>query len=216
MEGGSSILRWSKRILHTGGLQVAVQGIGFLSGLLVIRRLTTEEYSFYTIANSVLGMMSVLTDGGIGLAVMAQGGRVWQDDERLGGILAAGLRLRRQFAGASLLVAIPIMGVLLRRQGASWPVVGLLMGAVLLLFSATLTNQLLEIIPRLRQQISRLQRIQIASATLRLCLLGLAVLVVPRAWGAVLAASLAIVWANLRMRRWISETMSYHGRGDQR
>ena len=61
-----------------------IHGIGMLSGIIVIRLLTTEEYAFYTLANTMLGVMTVLTDSGIGAGVTAEGGKVWKSPEKMG------------------------------------------------------------------------------------------------------------------------------------
>src|SRR5436853_1163 len=113
-------IEWGKHISITGSAQIVVQAIGFISGILVIRLLQTNEYALYTLANTMLGTMIILADGGISAGVMAQGGKVWQDREKLGVVLATGLNLRKKFATASLLIATPILLFLLQRHGASW------------------------------------------------------------------------------------------------
>lgn len=72
---------WAKLIAITGSAQVMVQAIGFISGILVIRLLPTHEYALYTLANTMLGTMTLLADGGIATGVMSQGGKVWQDKQ---------------------------------------------------------------------------------------------------------------------------------------
>ena len=75
---------WFKLISITGGAQLIVQAIGLVSGIIVIRLLSTSEYGLYTLANTMLGTMIILADGGISAGVMAQGGKVWQDKNQLG------------------------------------------------------------------------------------------------------------------------------------
>src|SRR4051794_12896030 len=92
----SRIFGWGKLITITGGAQAIVQGTGMLSGILIIRLLSTHQYAWYTLANTMLGTMTILSDAGISTGVMAQGGKVWQDKEKLGAVLATGLDLRRK------------------------------------------------------------------------------------------------------------------------
>jgi hypothetical protein len=79
-----TVVSWGKLISITGSVQLILQALGFASGILIIRLLPVQEYAFYTLANTMLGTMTVLSDGGISAGVMAQGGRVWKDKEKLG------------------------------------------------------------------------------------------------------------------------------------
>ncbi|WP_304199590.1 hypothetical protein [Flavobacterium alvei] len=108
-----TILNWGKLISITGGAQVIVQAVGFVCGILIIRLLSVEEYAFYTLANTMLGAMTVLSDGGISTGVMAEGGKVWQDKEKLGRVLVTGLEMRKKFGVISLMVSLPILLYLL-------------------------------------------------------------------------------------------------------
>ncbi len=67
---------WGKLISVTGSAQVLIQALGFISGIIIIRLLPTEEYAFYTLANTMLGTMNILSDAGVSTGVMAQGGKV--------------------------------------------------------------------------------------------------------------------------------------------
>src|SRR5216684_345709 len=76
----------------------AVQTLGFAAGILIVRGLPKREYAFYTIGNTMLATILLLADSGISSALTAIGGRVWQDDHRLGRLLTTTLQLRRQLA----------------------------------------------------------------------------------------------------------------------
>jgi hypothetical protein len=43
-------LEWGRLLTITGGAQAIVQGLGLVSGILVIQRLPTQEYALYTLA----------------------------------------------------------------------------------------------------------------------------------------------------------------------
>src|SRR5438046_10050730 len=63
-------------------VQVIVQMIGFLSGILLIRVLDQREYAFFTIANTMQGTLNLLADIGISIGLVSIGGRVFQDRRR--------------------------------------------------------------------------------------------------------------------------------------
>lgn len=194
------VFGWVKLLTLTGSAQLVVQALGLLSGVLVIRLLSTQEYALYTLANTMLGTMIVLADGGVSGGVMAQGGRIWQDREKLGAVLVTGLDLRRKFAVGSLAVAAPALLLLLRYHGASWPMSILISLALVPAFLTALSGTLLAIVPKLRQDLLPLQKIEVGAAGARLVLLGLSLFAFPVAYIAVLAAGLPQIWANWRLR----------------
>jgi O-antigen/teichoic acid export membrane protein len=196
-----TIVSWGKLISITGSAQIIVQAVGFASGILIIRLLPVQEYAFYTLANTMLGAMTVLADGGITTGVMAQGGKVWQDKEKVGIILATGLDLRKKFAIGSLLVSVPILFYFLLHNGASWLTSILIVLALIPAFYAALSDSLLEVIPKLNQTILPLQRNQVEVGIGRLLLSGLAMLVFPWAFVAVLAAGIPRIWGNFGLRK---------------
>lgn len=197
----AKFLEWGRLVSITGSAQMLVQLIGFACGIIVIRLLPAEEYAFYTIANTMLGTMTILADGGIASGVMAQGGKVWQDREKLGAVLATGIDLRKKFAIGSLLVAVPIMMYLLIYHNASWLMASLIVLSLIPAFLTALSGTLLEIAPKLHQDIPPLQKIQVGVNGGRLVMLGLTLFIFPWAFVAVMASGITQVWANLNMRK---------------
>ena len=195
------VFSWIKLVAMTGGAQVIVQGLGFISGIMVIRMLPTQEYAFYTLANTMLGTMTILADGGIGTGVMAQGGKVWKDRERLGAVLATGFDLRKKFAIVSLIIAIPLLVYLLQHHNASWLLTCLIIASLIPAFFTALSNNLLEIAPKLRQDIFSLQKNQIQVSVGRLLMVGLALFIYPWAFLAILAGGFSQIWANVRLKQ---------------
>lgn len=197
----SKPFEWFKLIALTGSAQVAVQALGFICGILIIRLLPTSEYALYTLANTMLGTMTLLADGGIANGVMAQGGKVWRDKAKLGSVLATGLILRKKFAIVSLVLVVPALLYLLNHHGASWPTAAMIIAALLPIFWASLSGSLLEIVPKLHQDIPALQRIQVSSNLLRLVAVAGSVAALPFASVALLGGGLARFYANFRLRR---------------
>lgn len=192
---------WIKLITITGGAQLVVQFVGLISGIIVIRLLPTQEYGLYTLANTMLGTMVVLADGGISSGVMSQGGKVWQSKEKLGAVLATGLDLRKKFAMASLVVVIPALLYLLRHHNASWLMSTLILVSLIPAFYTGLSGALLQVAPKLSQDIGPLQKNNVISNVLRLLLTMVTVFAFPWAFVAIIAAGLSQLWANINLRK---------------
>lgn len=195
------VINWSKLILFTGGAQITIQGIGLLSGILVIRLLPVTEYGLYTLANTMLSTMVVLADGGITTGVMAIGGKTWKDKDKLGSILATGLKLRKQFAIFSLCLAMPILVYFLRQHEASWSVTTLIILSMIPAFVVALSGSILEVPAKLHQDVFSLQKIQVTTSVARLALISLGILLFPLAWIAVMVNGIPQIWTNLRLRK---------------
>lgn len=200
----NKVLNWGKLISITGSAQIILQAVGFVSGILVIRLLPTQEYALYTLANTMLGTMTVLSDAGISTGVMAQGGRVWKDREKLGSVVATGLDLRKRFAIFSLIVSAPILLYLLLHNGATWIMAVMIVLSLIPAFYAALSDSLLEIVPKLHQSIVPLQKNQIVVSFGRLILSGLTLFVFPLTFVAILANGIPRIFGNIKLQK-ISE-----------
>ena len=194
-------LHWIKLISITGSAQLIVQLVGVVSGILIIRLLPTEEYGLYTLANTMLGTMTILADGGIGAGVMAQGGKVWQDKQKLGIVLATGLVLRRKFAFASLMLTAPALFYLLLHNGATWVTTGLIVASLIPAFYAALSDSLLETVPKLHQAILPLQKNQVVVGIGRLFLSTIFVFLFPWTFVAILSSSIPRIYGNMKLKK---------------
>src|SRR4051812_24438782 len=156
-------------------VQGIVQVIGFFGGILVIRSLSQQEYAYFTIANTMQGTLNLLADIGISAGVISIGGHVWQDKHRFGELICTGLQPRKQLAAMALGCVVPALYLLLIRNGAapgySWILVGLVVAGLL----PQLSSGVLNVVPRLRSDIGRIQIIDLSAAALRL--VGLAALI---------------------------------------
>lgn len=195
------VFNWGKLIFITGGTQIILQAIGFVSGILIIRLLPIQEYALYTLANTMLGTMVVLADGGISTGVMSQGAKVWQDKEKLGKVLATGLHLRRRFAIGSIVVTTPILIYLLLHNNASWLMTLLIAASLIPAFFATLSDTVLEVIPKLHQNILPLQKNQLLVGLGRLMLTVLTIFIFPWTFVVILASGIPRIYGNLKLRQ---------------
>jgi len=71
-----------RRLIRSGrvvgsfvAVQIIVQLLGFLSGILLIRILEQREYAFFTIANTMQGTLNLLADVGISVGLVSICGR---------------------------------------------------------------------------------------------------------------------------------------------
>ncbi len=196
-----NIFSWIKLITLTGGVQLIVQLVGLVSGIIIIRLLPTKEYGLYTLANTMLGTMTILADGGIGSGVMAQGGKVWQDRQKLGAVLSTGLELRRKFAIGSLIISTPILYYLLLHNGAGWMMAVLIVASLIPAFYAALSDSLLEIVPKLHQAILPLQKNQLNVGIGRLFLSAITLFAFPWTFVAILAGSFPRMYGNIKLKK---------------
>lgn len=184
-----------------GLAQVIVQALAFAAGILVIRSLDTDSYALYSLAYSILGMMSVLADSGITSGGMSEAGKVWQDPARLGQVVATILALRRKFAIYAILLSGPLLVYMLHRHGANWPTALLLTVLVVFQFQLTLQSAAYAVAPALHQLIAQTQRIAVVQNAVRVLGLGVGMWAAPNAVIALVAAIPAQIWNFLRLKR---------------
>ena len=197
----SRLQEWSKLIVKVGSAQALLQIIGVLSGILIIHQLTTHEYALYTLANTMLGTMTVLADGGISLAIMAEGGKVYLKRDQLGVVLVTGLKLRKRFALVALVIVSPILFYLLYTHGAGPLFSSLILLALIPAFLAALSGSLLEIVPKLHQDIGPLQKNEINAGLGRLVMISGSLFIFPWAYIAILMNGIPRWWANIKLKK---------------
>lgn len=182
-------------------IQLLIQLLGLISGIIIIRLLPTKEYAWYTIANTMLGTMSVLSDAGISTAMMAHGGKVWTDRKALGVIFATAYDLRKKFALVSVVISLPTLYYLLHVQGASLGIALLISVALLPSVFASLSDNLLQIGPKLQKDILPLQRNTFFVSIYR-TLVSLPVLfLLPFTWVALLSAGVIRTLGNYKLKK---------------
>jgi hypothetical protein len=196
-----NLKKWIKLISVTGGTQMMIQAFGLISGLLIIRLMPIKEYAWYTIANTMLGTLTLLSDGGISIGVMAEGGKVWDNNNQLATIVSTGMKLRMKFAIISLIVSIPILTYLLLKQGASFFTCVFIVVGLIPAFYSALSDNLLEIPLKLRQVIVPLQKNQLAAAFFRLTLSTASLFFFPFTAVALIANGIPRIWANFKLKQ---------------
>ena len=182
-------------------LQAIILGLGFCSGLLIIHILPPEDYALYIIAYSFLTTIIVITDSGIGSAVLAEGGKVWEDSTRLGRVITTGLELRKRFSLVAIAISLPTMALFLAHHGASWKQITLIELAILPLIYIQLSTDLLGVAPSLHQRISELQNIEFKATFLRFALVLISLFTLPYVAVVIFVTGIATCYKLWNLRR---------------
>ena len=213
-------LGWLRLLARFASVQLVIQVLGFLSGILIVRHLSKPDYAWFTIANSLAATMNMLADVGVSGALSAVGGEVWQDNARFGSLVRTALTLRRKFAVASITVVTPIFIWMLLKNQAPAATTAVLVPVALAGFLMQLTAGVLGIVISLRQEIRRMQLLGLAAALLRLALIAPACLIFIDARIAMIAGVAAVAVQVWILRRWVKasvvwnapESAEYRGR----
>lgn len=162
----------------------------------------------------MLGTMTVLADGGISAGVMSEGGKVWRDKNKLGVVISTGLDLRKKFAIGSLIIAIPILSYLLIHHGASWLMTAMIVISLIPAFYAALSDTLLQIVPKLHQDIQPLQKNHVMVGVGRLALTAGFLFVFPLTFLAIFASGIPRIYGNLKLRKIAAPFANYNHKPD--
>lgn len=168
----SKIKYWTKLLTKFLSVQVLVQALGFVSGIVLIRSLSKEEYGYLTIANSMQSMMNGLADSGVSIGISEIAGKVWNDKYRFGQLIQSALDLRKWLALISTSIITPIMIWVLLRNNISTTSAILITIAILIELYFYLESSVLETVPRFYSKIKTIQNLDIVFAVTRLILLG--------------------------------------------
>jgi O-antigen/teichoic acid export membrane protein len=190
------------------GVQLFVQAVGILSGFLLVRLLTKEDYAYFTIANGMLGMMAVLSDNGISSGLTSIGGKVHADRQQFGQLVNTAIDLRKTLGACALLLVTPALVWMLFRNQASPSQITSLTLAVLACFWLQMGIGVYSVVPRLALQTNRIQSLDLASAAARLALLGIAAITFLNATVAISIAAFALLVQWWMLQRWIPDLVA--------
>jgi O-antigen/teichoic acid export membrane protein len=200
---------WTLRLAEYGSVQIGVQALNAIAGLLIVRYLSKPEYALFAIVNSMQSTANLLADLGIGIGVRSIGGRVWQDRERFGQLLNTSISLRRMFATVSLLVTLPITAWMLWHNGADLPMTLVLCALIVTTIVPLLASTAWATSAQLHGEYRRMQKLDLGNALLRcLAISGLALIKL----NVVLAALVGAItsWTSMIfLRRWAREKINH-------
>ena len=184
-------------------VQAVVQIIGFLSGILLVRTLEQREYAYFTIANTMQGTINLLADIGISVGLVSIGGRVWQDRYRFGQLISTALSVRRKLGAVAIIIVTPVLYFLLVKNGASFFYTAVLVFVVLAGLLIQLSLGVLDVVPRLRSDVARIQSIDLTGAIARLLVLVTLMYFFLNAGVAVAVATAALLLQYAMLRKYV-------------
>jgi hypothetical protein len=177
----------------------------------MVRSLDKPNYAWFTIISGMSAALSVLADSGIGSAVTAIGGSIWQDKKALSSLITAALKLRLKMAALAALLVAPLSVWMLMRNNAPLSEALILTVIVLLPIWHLSTAAVLNVVNRLYSRTWQLQIADLAPALIRAILTLLLValgLISPLSAVLALLVSQAIQYliVHQQVRPYISET----------
>ncbi|MDI3383030.1 hypothetical protein ACFPPF_02690 [Xenophilus aerolatus] len=191
---------WRGRIKSVAGFltgALAAQGLSAVTGLLLTRWLSVEDYAVYTVLAILTGALTVLTMGGVNIAFSTIVGRVWPDRQRAADVLAACRRERHLISAVVLPFFLAIASWLLLKAGASvWLVVALLT-LLMIQWFVELKSHITDQILLFAQRAARLQSLEAALGAARLA--AVALLHAVNGVSILLVTVLAVIGAALRV-----------------
>ncbi|AMA10524.1 polysaccharide biosynthesis protein [Picosynechococcus sp. PCC 73109] len=197
---------WMKTLSKFLSVQLFVQALSFGSGILIIRTLSKEEYAYFAIANSLQATMNILADSGIGIALDAIGGKVWQDHYRFGQLINTAMYLRQHLAVIAVIVVTPILFLMLHHAGASVSYTVILIIGVLIELYCYLQMGVLSSVLRLKTQITRIQKLALIGGGCRLVILT-ALFKFLNAGIGIFASTIASITQSIILNAWVKDSI---------
>lgn len=183
--------RWSGRLTFFLSAQFMVQCVNACTGLVLVRCLPKTEYSWYTMVAASIASLSVMSDSGIGIAVISRAGACWQSSTQLGALVSSGMRIRRRMLAIVGIITLPLFIVVLIRTQAS-PVIAIglsLMGFLAVVASST--TALLQVANRIHSRVREIATGELIAAIAKLAVIVVGVGVGFASAGLAVSATLA-------------------------
>ncbi len=148
-------------------VQALVQVLSILTGFVLVRHLTKEDYAWFTIASGMTAGLSILADSGIGSAVTSLAGSVWENGKRLADLMAAALCARVRSSALAVVLLLPTTFYLLCRNHA--PVLTAVVITVLVVLPLGWVTRIsvLTVVNRMHHRTREIQIAELAAASSR-------------------------------------------------
>ncbi|MGF1452082.1 MAG: lipopolysaccharide biosynthesis protein [Opitutales bacterium] len=169
------ILRRSSILGKFASLEMLNKAVMFLTGILVVRHLAKTDYAWYTITNSMIGGMGMLTALGVSIGLMSMGGERFGDRAAMGRLMTTCYRYRTIFAGIFGPIVIGAMAFMLSRNGSPAGLTLVLMVLVVIYMVIQINQDMAQTLLRLAGRYNHPQVVGVGVAIVRLATLGLLV-----------------------------------------
>ena len=161
------VRRWALVVAGFVLVQLVIQALGALTGLVLVRAMTKADYAVYTVAGTILPAAYLLANSGVTFAASAIGGRVWQDRLRLGQVVVTAFSASRLMAGIVTMPILLFLTLLLHRVGASAGEISVIVVLVFAAAAVQFATGILIVVPRLLGEFRFLQGVELSAGILR-------------------------------------------------
>ncbi|NYF11674.1 hypothetical protein HDC94_002830 [Leifsonia sp. AK011] len=110
---------WLKLLSRFVSVQILVQVLGFITGLLVVRTLDKPSYAQYAAIAAIIASMILVSDGGVSSTLLSVGSRVFRSKDRIAALFTTAGRYRAWIGAGVSLLSAPLLIFILIRNGAT-------------------------------------------------------------------------------------------------
>jgi hypothetical protein len=111
--------RLGSLVVGSAGVQALGQALGMVTGLVIIRETSTQQYAFYSLTVAVVAIAAVATESGLGNAMLSASRRRPTDSAFLRAVVVEADRWRRVLFLCSSALGLTALTWILLRNGAS-------------------------------------------------------------------------------------------------
>lgn len=162
--------RWFRTVIVYTMNQGLTQTLAFLTGVLVVRMTTKDQYAIYAIVNSLIAAVAMLTESGLASVLLASGSRLRHSASRLSSLFAAAIRFRYRWGSIVILLSVGILVAVLTVNLVDLDNIVPYVALFVLTVVPSLSKGIRQIYLRLESDIRGLQRVALQTAVLRLAL----------------------------------------------
>jgi hypothetical protein len=162
---------WASALGRVGTLQMVIQGLNVVCGILIVRLLPTDNFAMYTLTMSVGSATALATDSGIVNGFVALGGTLHNDPDRFAALFASLSKVRGRVEFFALLVAIPFLAWRLAEAKATWSLIAFVTAFGALYVHSRIHIDVCEQVLRLKLRSEAALRIEARAGFVRLILL---------------------------------------------
>lgn len=177
--------------------QGAIQVINLVTGLILLRVLSIEEYALYTIANVMLALASLGSNLGLTTAFVTFGSRAKDDRLKLGILFATIQKYRRQLFLIVTLIIIALTPLMTSGRGWSWEKVAFCITFVIVSNWVQLSLSLRTGVFDIHHDANSQWWVGFTSAIVRLALAAMLCFFFPFAWLFLVVNFIALVMSDL-------------------
>ena len=200
----SHIWSWVKILTGYFSLQLLLQAVAAIIGIVIVRAVDKHEYAYYAVCNAFFFAASNLNDCGVTAALSAIGGKLWHDRSAFGSLLNTAYSIRRWLTVLVVIFVVSTLPVMLFRNGAGALKISSLTVVLIVSILFQFGTGVYQVVPQLKANYALLQKVALYGLLLRAALLALAWLTILNALTAVLINCAAFA-LQMWLYKWYAE-----------